>query len=88
MTAADIGKLMAFGSQFGTGQSLLMLGTRLVPATVSALIGTLDAPLAPLWVWMVADKVPSWQTLVGGAIVMMGVVAHIVFGGGQARKTT
>ncbi len=86
VTATDIGKLMAFGSQFGMGQSLLMLGTRLVPATVSALIGTLDAPLAPLWVWMVAGEVPSWQTLVGGAIVMAGVLAHIVSGGGRRPR--
>ncbi len=86
VTAADIGKLMAFGSQFGMGQSLMMLGARLVPATVSALIGTLDAPLAPLWVWAVAGEVPSWQTLVGGAVVMAGVVAHAAFGGGRAPK--
>ena len=82
MTAADLGKLVLFGSQLGAGQALLTLGTRLVSATESALIGTLDAPLAPLWVWFAVDEVPSWQTVVGGVIVMTGVVAQILVGKG------
>jgi drug/metabolite transporter (DMT)-like permease len=80
VTATDLGKLVLFGSQLGIGQLLLTLGTRLVPATVSALIGTLDAPLAPLWVWAWSDEVPSWQTVLGGAIVLAGVLARIFFG--------
>ena len=80
VTAADLGKLVLFGSQLGMGQLLLTLGTRLVPATVSALIGTLDAPLAPLWVWVSSNEVPTWQTVVGGAIVMAGVLARIGLG--------
>ena len=80
ITAVDLGKLVLFGSQLGAGQALLTLGTRLVSATESALIGTLDAPLAPLWVWFAVDEVPSWPTVVGGIIVMMGVVAQILVG--------
>ena len=82
MTTADLGKLVLFGSQLGAGQALLTLGTRLVSATASALIGTLDAPLAPLWVWFAVDEVPSWQTVAGGIIVMVGVVAQILVGKG------
>ena len=78
LTTADLGRLVLFGAQLGTGQALLTIGTRLVSATESALIGTLDAPLAPLWVWFAVDEVPSWQTVVGGGIVMAGVVAQIL----------
>ena len=80
ITTADLGKLVLFGSQLGTGQALLTIGTRLVSATEAALIGTLDAPLAPLWVWFAVDEVPSWQTGAGGSIVMAGVVAQILVG--------
>ena len=80
ITASDLGRLVLFGSQLGIGQALLMIGTRLVSATESALIGTLDAPLAPLWVWFAVDEVPSWRTVVGGSIVMAGVVAQILVG--------
>ena len=83
ITTADLCKLVLFGSQLGAGQALLTIGTRLVSATESALIGTLDAPLAPLWVWFAVDEVPSWQTVVGGGIVMMGVVAQILVGNGK-----
>ncbi len=43
--------------------------------------------LAPLWVWFAVDEVPSWQTVVGGGIVMTGVVAQILVGHGTDRLT-
>src|SRR5262249_17155660 len=43
--------LVLFGTaQFGLGLLLLTLGTRLISATRSALIGSLESPLAPFWV--------------------------------------
>ena len=82
VTASDLGWLVLFGSQLGVGQALLTIGTRLVSATQSAIIGTLDAPLAPLWVWFAVDEVPSWRTVVGGTIVLTSVVAQILVGDG------
>lgn len=75
----DMGYLALFGTtQFGLGLLLLTLGTRLVSATESALMGALEAPLAPVWVWLAFNEIPSPATLTGGVIVMAAVTAHIV----------
>jgi drug/metabolite transporter (DMT)-like permease len=71
--------LVLFGStQFGLGLLLLTLGTRLISATRSALIGSLETPLAPAWVWLAVGEIPSVATCVGGLIVLGAVVGDIV----------
>jgi drug/metabolite transporter (DMT)-like permease len=71
--------LVLFGTaQFGLGLLLLTLGTRLISATRSALIGSLETPLAPLWVWLGFGEVPSLMTGVGGAVVMAAVVIDML----------
>ncbi len=61
------------------GLALFTLGAKLLPAIETALIGSLDAPLAPLWVWLAFSETPSHSTLIGGAIVFGAVVAHVVY---------
>src|SRR5262249_23120091 len=71
--------LVLFGTaQFGLGLLLLTLGTRLISATRSALVGSLETPLAPLWVWLAFGEIPSLMTCVGGAVVMAAVVADML----------
>lgn len=71
--------LVLFGTtQFGLGLLLLTLGTRLISATESALMNTLEGPLAPLWVWLAFNEIPPRATLTGGAIVLAAVSAHIL----------
>jgi drug/metabolite transporter (DMT)-like permease len=71
--------LVLFGTaQFGLGLLLLTLGTRLISATRSALIGSLETPLAPLWVWLGFGEVPSLMTGVGGAVIMAAVVTDML----------
>lgn len=65
------------------GLALFTLGARLLPAVETALIGSLDAPLAPLWVWLAFNETPSASTLAGGLIVFAAVAIHIVV---EARK--
>jgi drug/metabolite transporter (DMT)-like permease len=77
--SAAIGWLLLFGiTQFGLGLLLLTLGTRLVSAAEAALLGSLDAPLAPLWVWLAFDEVPPAMTCLGGVIVMAAVAGHLL----------
>lgn len=80
--AAGPGNLWYLGlfgtTQFGLGLLLLTLGTRLVSATESALMGALETPLGPLWVWLAFREQPSLTTWIGGAIIMAAVSAHIV----------
>jgi drug/metabolite transporter (DMT)-like permease len=71
--------LVLFGTtQFGLGLLLLTLGTRLVSATRSALIGALETPLAPALVWLVLGEVPPLMTCIGGAIVLAAVVGDLL----------
>jgi drug/metabolite transporter (DMT)-like permease len=71
--------LVLFGTtQFGLGLLLLTLGTRLVSATRSALIGALETPLAPAIVWLALGEVPPLLTCLGGAIVLAAVVGDLL----------
>lgn len=71
--------LVLFGTtQFGLGLLLLTLGTRLVSATRSALIGALETPLAPTIVWLALGEVPPLMTCLGGAVVLAAVVGDLL----------
>ena len=70
------------------GLALFTLGARLLPAIETALIGSLDAPLAPLWVWLVFSETPSASTIAGGLIVFVAVTAHVVAGASQVAKAS
>lgn len=74
----DLVNLALFGLvNSALGLALFTLGARMLPAIETALIGALDAPLAPVWVWLVFDEVPSRNTLIGGGLVFAAVAAHI-----------
>jgi drug/metabolite transporter (DMT)-like permease len=77
----DIVLLTLFGLMtFAVGLPLFTLGARLLPAIETALIGSLDAPLAPLWVWLAFKETPGASTLIGGSIVFTAVGLHLVLG--------
>lgn len=81
-TVQDIVNLFLFGTiQFGLGLLLLTLGMRLISATESALLGVIETPLAPLWVWLAFGETPSAATLAGGAIVMAAVSGQMFASG-------
>jgi drug/metabolite transporter (DMT)-like permease len=74
----DLFRLFLFGTtQFGLGLVFLTLGGRLVSATENALIGTLETPLAVVWVWLCFGETPSASCLAGGMIVLAAVAAHV-----------
>ena len=60
------------------GFALFIVGSRRIPAVETALIGALEAPIAPVWVWLMFDETPGPATLVGGAIVFSAVFWHIL----------
>jgi drug/metabolite transporter (DMT)-like permease len=62
------------------GIALFTLGARLIPAVETALIGALDVPLAPIWVWLAFAETPGRNTLIGGLLVFGAVLANICFG--------
>jgi len=69
--------LVLFGTmQFGLGLLLLTIGTRHVTAIRSSLIGRLQIPLAPAWVWLGFGEVPSVATCIGGLIVVAAIASE------------
>jgi len=75
----DLAILAAFGLvNSALGLTLFLMGSRHITPIETALIGALDAPLAPLLVWIIFAERPSSQTLVGGAFVFAAVVWHII----------
>ena len=90
VSPADLFYLMVFGAtQTGLAFLLLTKGSRLIPATETALISALETPLAPVWVWLAFGEVPTAAAMVGGVIVLSAVVGHLVaeqpLRGGSAR---
>lgn len=70
--------LLLFGTmQFGLGLLLMTAGTRLISATRSALIGSMENPLAPLWVWLAFGERPLPATFIGGGLVMGAVLFDV-----------
>lgn len=70
--------LALFGLVTAIGLTLFTLGARLLPAIETALIGALDTPLAPLWVWLAFEETPLGATIVGGLVVFAAVAYHVI----------
>jgi len=80
VTLRDGGLLFVFGTlNMGLGMALFAKGAPLVPAAVTALIGTLETMLGPLWVWLLHGEMPSARTLVGGGIILAALLTHILW---------
>ncbi|MCB8823148.1 EamA family transporter [Microvirga rosea] len=60
--------LALFGTlQFGLGLLLMTIGARMISATNSALIGSLENTLAAVWVWLAFSEVPTFAAWIGAA---------------------
>ena len=77
--AHQLVNLALFGiTSFGLGLVLYTIGARYLHHARTALISTLDTPLAPLWVWVAFNERPALTTVVGGVIILAAVAADIV----------
>ncbi|HWK43216.1 MAG TPA: DMT family transporter [Stellaceae bacterium] len=82
----DLFNLVLFGiSNMVLGLILFMIGARLIPAAQTALIGALDAPLAPIWVWLAFGETPKLTTAIGGGVVLLSVLGHILYENKRSR---
>ncbi len=85
--AADAAWLFVFGAlNLALGMVFFVTGVRLLPAAVAALIGTAEPVLGPIWVWLVHGEVPVGRTLLGGAIVILALLAHLAWQMRQPRQ--
>jgi drug/metabolite transporter (DMT)-like permease len=78
--ARDAFLLFLFGAlNLGLGMAFFVTGAPKVPAAMAALIGTAEPVLGPLWVWLVHDEVPGARTLVGGSVVLLALLGHLLW---------
>ena len=57
---------------------LYIIGSSLIPAALSALISTMEAPLGALWAWIGVGEVPPKATFVGGSVVFASVLGKLL----------
>jgi drug/metabolite transporter (DMT)-like permease len=79
VTGVQLAQMALFGViNSAVGLAFFAWGSRKIPAIETALIGALDTPLAPFWVWLAFNEKPAANTIAGGAIVFVAVLGHIV----------
>ena len=59
--------------QVGVGFTLVVLGSRYVPAAQVGLLALVEPVLAPIWAWMGVGEVPGLATIVGGTIIFLAI---------------
>jgi drug/metabolite transporter (DMT)-like permease len=62
--------------QLGLGLVLYTRASRHLPAAELQLVATAELVLAPLWVWIGVGEAPNAATLVGGAVVVLAILAQ------------
>jgi len=85
------GQLMEFGNRdlavaagfafvpLTLGLMLYVIGSALIPATLAALIQTLEAPFGMFWAWIGLGEVPPVETIVGASVVLAGVFGRLFY---------
>lgn len=73
------------GVQMTLGLTCFILALRLLPATEVTLIALLEPILGPIWVWLAVGEQPAPTTLIGGAVVLSALAAHVTLAARRAR---
>lgn len=69
--------LAAFGLLFAIASVTLAEGAKRVPSGQTALLSSLETPLAPVFAFMLFSEVPSTATFIGGSVVLFAVLFSI-----------
>jgi DME family drug/metabolite transporter len=65
--------------QLGIGSILFAIASATVPAVELTLFALGEPLLAPIWVWLAVDEVPSLSSFVGAAILLLALATHLFF---------
>ncbi len=80
LTARDYVVAAGFGlGPMTLGMTLYVVGSSMIPATLTALINTMEAPIGALWAWAGVGEVPALETIIGGVIVLASVFARLLY---------
>ncbi|THV17202.1 DMT family transporter [Rhizobium rhizophilum] len=75
----DLALLFCFGAlNLGLGMALYVTGARMIPSALAALIGTGEMILAPVWMVLLHNEIPSGRTILGGALVMAALFTYLI----------
>ena len=69
--------LMVFGILFAIASVTLAEGAKRVPSGQTALLSSLETPLAPILAFLVLAEVPSTATFLGGTVVLLAVLMSL-----------
>lgn len=70
--------LAVFGLFFIVAYITLQEGSKLLSPTLTGLLSMLEAPLAPVWAFIILSEFPDSTTLVGGAVIILAVLGATV----------
>ena len=69
--------LAAFGLLFAIASVALAEGAKRVPSGQTALLSSLETPLAPIFAFLLFTEVPNGATFLGGSVVLLAVLLSI-----------
>ena len=72
---AGILVLCLWGGLFAASSVAFSIGARHLPPGETALISSMETPLAPLWAWLAFAEAPSRAAMFGGGMILAAVVA-------------
>lgn len=74
--------------QVGAGLVLYTLGSKTVPAAELTLLSLAEVFLAPFWVWLFLNEVPSTYTMMGGSILLLAIAGNALSGSRRKSPVT
>ena len=75
----EIAIVACFGLVFALASVTLAEGAKRLPSSETALLSTLEAPFAPLLAWIILRELPPFLTVLGGAMILIGVIGSQLF---------
>jgi drug/metabolite transporter (DMT)-like permease len=76
----DLAWLWLYGFlNIGVGFGCFLLGVRRVKTVLASLICMVEIPLAPLWAFALFGEAVSRQSLIGGAVIVVAVLANLAW---------
>ena len=75
--STEVFVLSAFGLLFAIASVTLAEGAKRVPSGQTALLSTLETPLAPVFAFILLTEIPSIATFLGGSVVLVAVLFSI-----------
>ncbi|MGI9451624.1 MAG: DMT family transporter [Geminicoccaceae bacterium] len=73
----EIVVLAAFGLLFAIASVTLAEGAKRVPSGQTALLSALETPLAPVLAFLVFAEIPSFETFLGGSVILAAVLLSL-----------